>query len=265
MLTRGEVSRSLASLKTILLLTGLTFATVVSAQPFPQAHAHNDYEHDHPLLDALTHGFLSVEADVHLVRNQMLVAHTRPIIVRRTLEELYLQPLDSIVRHNNGRVYEKYSGTFYLMIDIKGNAEQTFLQLNKVCDKFPALFDRKGGFLPVTIFLSGNRPIELVLRDPAKRMSIDGRPADLGKSYDPAFMPVVSDNFSKWSDWNGDGKPELRRVRELAKRVHAENKRLRLWAIPDRPNCWEALLDAGVDIINTDHLAELETFLRAKR
>ena len=32
--------------------------------PLTQAHAHNDYEHDRLLLDALEHGFTSVEADV---------------------------------------------------------------------------------------------------------------------------------------------------------------------------------------------------------
>src|SRR4051812_12734941 len=32
-----------------------------------RAHAHNDYEHEHPLLDALEAGFASVEADVWLV------------------------------------------------------------------------------------------------------------------------------------------------------------------------------------------------------
>ena len=33
-------------------------------QPLERAHAHNDYEHARPLLDALSHGFTSVEADV---------------------------------------------------------------------------------------------------------------------------------------------------------------------------------------------------------
>jgi len=41
------------------------------------AHAHNDYQHKRPLLDALDRGFCSVETDVHLVDGQLLVAHTR--------------------------------------------------------------------------------------------------------------------------------------------------------------------------------------------
>ena len=39
------------------------------------AHAHNDYEHTHPLADALEQGFCSIEADIHLVNGKLLVAH----------------------------------------------------------------------------------------------------------------------------------------------------------------------------------------------
>ncbi len=61
--------------------------------PLRRAHAHNDYEHPRPLLDALSHGFTSVEADIHLVDGQLLVAHD-PIDLdpSRTLESLYLAP-----------------------------------------------------------------------------------------------------------------------------------------------------------------------------
>lgn len=45
-------------------------------QPLERAHAHNDYEHDRPLLDALDHGFTSVEADVWLVDGDRAVSRT---------------------------------------------------------------------------------------------------------------------------------------------------------------------------------------------
>jgi len=38
-------------------------------------HAHNDYEHPHPLLDALSQGFYSVEADVYYDGGRFKVAH----------------------------------------------------------------------------------------------------------------------------------------------------------------------------------------------
>src|SRR5262245_49224155 len=75
-------------------------------EPLPRAHAHNDYEHARPLLDALDHGFCSVEADVYLTDGALLVAHERKDVrPGRTLETLYLDPLRERVKANGGRVY----------------------------------------------------------------------------------------------------------------------------------------------------------------
>jgi hypothetical protein len=78
------------------------------------------------------------------------------------------------------------------------------------------------------------------------------------------MMPVISDTYKKWSDWNGQSaakENDLMKIKQLAEKVHAEGKKLRLWAIPDNELAWDALLRAGVDVINTDHLQELDTFL----
>ena len=64
-----------------------------------RAHAHNDYEHDRPLYDALDHGFKSVEADIYLVGDQLLIGHDpTDLTPERTLQSLYLDPLKKIVR-----------------------------------------------------------------------------------------------------------------------------------------------------------------------
>ena len=52
--------------------------------PRPQAHAHNDYYHTRPLLDALSHGFCSVEADVFLVDdNPANIGHVRDFLTAK--------------------------------------------------------------------------------------------------------------------------------------------------------------------------------------
>src|SRR5687767_9869260 len=95
--------------------------------PLPQAHAHNDYEHRRPLMDALEHGFCSVEADVWLVNGRLLVAHdlkdARP---ERTLEKLYLDPLRRRVEENGGRIFGT-GPAFTLLIDVKSDATNTYL------------------------------------------------------------------------------------------------------------------------------------------
>src|SRR4051812_48114397 len=74
--------------------------------PLIHAHAHNDYEHPRPLLDALDCGFCSVEADVFLVGDKLFVGHSwyelRP---ERTLVSLYLDPLKKRIAENGGRVF----------------------------------------------------------------------------------------------------------------------------------------------------------------
>jgi glycerophosphoryl diester phosphodiesterase len=244
----------------------LLYTTLASAQPFSHAHAHNDYEHDHPLFDALQNGFTSVEADIYLVDGKLLVSHTRPIFRARTLDQLYLSPLDSIVKANQGKVYPGYNGPFYLMIDIKSDGQATYPVLKEAIAHYSTLFQSPAGAGPVIIFLSGNRPREAVLKDPDAPVALDGRPEDVGKGYAAAVMPVISDTYGKWSTWNGKGRPApeaLQRIKNLAQRVHAEGKKLRLWAIPDNPDAWKELLEAGVDLINTDNLEELNQFLKA--
>src|SRR5438046_202094 len=89
-----------------LVLAGLPVAPAGDKQPTPvvplrQAHAHNDYEHKRPLLDALDHGFCSVEADIFLVDGALLVGHTRlDLKPGRTLEALYLEPLRQRAKAN---------------------------------------------------------------------------------------------------------------------------------------------------------------------
>ena len=73
------MQKSALSIPLSALLGALLLAQPCSSAPRPliNAHAHNDYEHPRPLLDALDHGFCSVEADIYLVEGQLLVAHNR--------------------------------------------------------------------------------------------------------------------------------------------------------------------------------------------
>ena len=66
--------------------------------PLARAHAHNDYEHERPLYDALANGFCGVEADVHLVSGELLIGHDpEDLQPGRNLQKLYLEPLWEVV------------------------------------------------------------------------------------------------------------------------------------------------------------------------
>jgi len=76
-------------------------------------------------------------------------------------------------------------------------------------------------------------------------------------------MPVVSDHYYNILNWNGKGKipdKKLKKLKNLVKKTHAQNKKLRLWAAPDKPTVWRLLLENDVDLINTDRLDAFREF-----
>lgn len=236
--------------------------------PHTNAHAHNDYEHERPLFEALQHGFTSIEADVHLSNGELLVSHHKPKPGTKTLEELYLKPLDSIIKKNNGFVYPGFDQPVFLMIDFKTDGENTYQALKLLLQRYIHILQNPKTKGPLAIFISGNRPVRTIVEDSERLVAIDGRPGDLEKDYSSEIMPVISDTYRSILSWNGEGTPgtdEIKKLKTLAERVHKERKKLRLWAIPDNMHAWQILLDAGVDYINTDKLEELDSFLKSKK
>ena len=55
---------------------------------------------------------------------------------------------------------------------------------------------------------------------------------------------------------------ERRKLREFVGKAHKHGRMVRFWATPEKPELWNELLAAKVDLINTDRLAELRRFLR---
>jgi hypothetical protein len=53
-------------------------------------------------------------------------------------------------------------------------------------------------------------------------------------------------------------------LRQIVEKAHQQGRKVRFWNAPDTSEGWQLLWSAGVDLINTDDLAGLETFLRAR-
>jgi hypothetical protein len=239
--------------------------------PRLQAHAHNDYLHENPLFDALDQGFCSVEADIFLVNGELLVAHTRiELSPKRTLQSLYLDPLQERVAKNKGFVHAGVD-SFTLLIDIKTKGEETYRELHRVLTKYADMLTRvetgtvKKG--PITAIVSGNRPIELIQSEPIRLVGIDGRLSDLDSDKESHLLPLISDNWTSHFQWRGKGEidpTELSKLRSIVAKAHAKNRLVRFWASPDNENVWRLLRDEKVDLINTDNLAGLSLFLGSK-
>lgn len=253
-----------------LLLSSLVVLSAQSIRPLPNAHAHNDYAHTRPLFDALDQGFTSVEADVYLVDGEIYVYHDLPETLdpNRTLRKLYLDPLQQHIEQNDGQIYPGYETTFFLMIDIKKEGPAVYEKLKEQLADYQEIltgYDEKQRIeRQVTVFLSGDRPVQILLQETERFMALDGRPNDIGKGISSDYMPVVSTNFKQMFSWRGKGEmptKEWQKLRMLTANVHSEGKRMRFWGTPDDPKVWETLLRAQVDLLNVDDLVELRVFL----
>ena len=240
--------------------------------PLPAAHAHNDYLHKRPLLDALAHGFCSAEADIFLVDGALLVAHERASLDKnRTLKALYLDPLLERTRKNSGRVHPG-GPVFTLLIDIKDHAEKTYTALHSLLGKYPGMLSevRGGKHLPrgVKVVISGNRPKQLMKAQELRFAGVDGRLGDLESAEPAHFLPMISDRWSRVFRWRGKGAmpaAESAKLRDIVNKAHSGGRVVRFWATPEDPAVWKVLLEAGVDLVNTDDLAGLQKFLLERK
>ena len=240
--------------------------------PLVRTHAHNDYEHKRPLLDALDHGFCSIEPDIYLIDGKLLVAHdradTRP---ERTLQKLYLDPLRERVTQNGGRVYPN-GPSITLLIDVKSDAEKTYAALRDVMKEYAPMLTK---FYPdrtetnaITVIVSGNRARRMMAEEKVRYAAFDGRLEDLNSGDPQNFIPLISDQWSRIFKWKGPGPvppAETQKLGEVVAKAHEQGRRVRLWGTPDLPAVWSLLLEAGMDLIHTDNLAGLEKFLLANQ
>lgn len=244
----------------------------IAARPIPllRTHAHNDYEHTRPLYDALDHGFCSLEADVHLVNGQLLVAHDRAHVApNRTLQSLYLDPLRERVRQNGGHVYRD-GPVVTLLVDVKSEAESTYSVLAGLLKNYADLLcsftENSMTTKPVVVIISGNRARKTMESEPLRYAALDGRLEDLKVNPSKHLVPLISDNWALAFKWRGVGAfsdEEKRHLREIVETSHRQGRKVRFWGTPDQTTVWKELLVAGVDLINTDDLPGLQKFLLA--
>lgn len=226
------------------------------------AHAHNDYQHEPPLLAAYNNKFGSVEADVYLNEDEVLVAHNeRDIPNHKTLEELYIKPLLAYILSNKGYVYEDTTRSLILMLDVKSEATPT---LSKIVDLFlhyPDLTQCK----TLTILVSGNKPQSDTYVSYPSFIWFDGLLSNRYNKEELSRIAVLSDNLREYTSWKGAGDPPAKDWLALQKAVtkgHELGKKVRFWNTPDSEEGWQKIFELGVDYIDTYSIKSLAEYLK---
>ena len=218
------------------------------------AHSHNDYEQKHPLLDAAASRITSVEADLYLEGEVIMVAHDRGKW-HGEFESLYLKPLNEFWQKHALPVRD--GETFLLWLDLKDGSLALRQHLHRLLEAYPVTSHADPAHARVQVILTGDKtgkeafvkeyPSELISRD-SNDYAQDDPPGS------PAWSWYALD-WKKIGTWNGEGSmpaSERQRLVEIVGRIHANGRKVRLWRHPATLRFWQEASSSGVDRLGTD-------------
>lgn len=260
--------------------------------PVP-VHSHNDYERRIPLFEALGSGCISVEADVHLKDNDLLVGHSDANLHKDvTLRSLYLEPLQRILEAQNVAASTRRGvfnlapeQTLVLLVDFKSPGPEAFVEMDAQLESlrdldFLTYWNGTTRIMrPLTIVASGNSNFDsvLALNETHRDIFWDAKLETLVASDDnldnesPTYKFNQSNSYFASTEFRnamlyvspndtGTSSTQLEqaRVRGLLTRY---------WDTPSEPPnlrevVWRVLVEAGVGVLNVDDLGAVRA--RAK-
>lgn len=221
-------------------------------------HAHNDYEHNIPFTEAYNLGLGSIEADVILEGDTLFVGHNRQDIFEKPLyfERDYIQPLVKSLS-----LQKDSSRKVLLLIDLKTPAIPTLKKVIEIIENHPLLTTNRG----VQFVITGNQPAPADFDSYPPYIYFDGNINNPGHIRHIDRIGLFSDNFRKYSSWNGKGKisiEEQKALTGLIQKAHNLNRQIRFWGCPDNLHTWQVFMRLQVDYLNTDHIYPFADYFR---
>ncbi len=220
----------------------------------PHIHAHNDYQQPQPLTHAIHNKVFSLEADVFLVKSKLLVAHdTKELATAPKLKSLYLKPIIKLFKKHQGRISTDTAYAPVLMLDIKQNGAAAMAAIVKAVKSHRKVFDRSVNPMAVQIVISGDRGAISQWTSYPSYIFFDGRPHE---NYDAATLQRVGFISDAYKNYASPADSAAYKLQQVSGQVHQQNKLLRIWGMPDDAASWQQQQQLGIDIINTDKVAE---------
>ena len=246
------------------LLAGCCLQSANAQYPV-KIHSHNDYTRTVPFYQAYAQKIYSIEVDMFYRDGQFYVCHDeKDIADGRTFEQLYLQPILSLYKQNNGQAWADEARPLQLLIEIKSDNTSAFMDaLTRLFEEHPSVFNPSVNPNAVRVTITGRVPPPDEFARYPEYICFDG---DLNQNYTARQLERValfSVDFQSLSKWNGKGLPvasERVRIAEVVSRAHAAGKPVRFWGAPDGITAWNLFQSMGIDYINTDRVERCADF-----
>lgn len=213
-------------------------------------HAHNDYQNDDPLDDALKHGATGVETDVNYDPDsgRLINKHASGTPASGDLRSEYVEPLIERAKKNGGQIYPGRDKKFQLVVEnkSKGSQKEREQAYDEIVEQTKDLPE------DVEVVISGGRPDDdYAVGNHPRRVTFDKVPDDGCKlpdklnidspKYDREYAKSFSAFNGEWGkgkcgDKDGDNRisdEEQAELDRLVDQVHRSGLNVRFWGGPD--------------------------------
>jgi len=242
-------------------LAGLSCCKSTRDYTSADAHSHNDYQNSIPFYRAYNAGFGSIEVDVFAVNGRLLVAHSeKEITASRSLKRLYLAPLMEKLKGDTTRKLR-------LLIDIKKDYKATLPLMLEELAPLSRYFDYPGHAGRLSVVMTGSVPPGAIMLNYPAWLNFDVNHVKGFTQQQLERIALISVPFTRFSKWEGKediSQSDIDRLTAIIDSAHVVGKKIRFWGTPDNPACWKELIRLRSDVIGTDHIDELASYLNKK-
>ncbi|MDA3879461.1 MAG: hypothetical protein PF436_03650 [Prolixibacteraceae bacterium] len=233
------------------------------------------FENDKSIWPTFTQGVVHYEAEVMYIYGNVYVTPEMPDSAnhaRPTFRSSYLLPIYSQYKKNQGKINPNFDEEMYLFINIKFDPKKTYDKIWEQLSPYHEMLTYRVGPQwhegKLKVIFVGNAPMRTFQQERVCFVGAQGTVADLDKNYDNKVMPLIGVDFENEIDWNGVGKmpfDEYRAFKDIVLKAHKQNKKVRVYNLPDNEDVWDVLYTAGVDMISGDDPVTFREFLETKQ
>jgi hypothetical protein len=222
-----------------------------------------------------TQGVVHYEAQVMYIYGEVYITSQMPDSANHTMptfQSSYLLPIYSQYKKNQGKVHANFDDEMYLFLNIKFDPKKTYHKVWEQLSPYHEMLTYRVGPKwhegKLKVIFVGNAPMRAFQQERVCFVAAQGTVADLSKNYDNKVMPLIGIDFNKEVDWNGVGKmpfDEYMAFKDIVKKTHEQDKKVRVYNIPNEEAIWEVMHAAGVDMISSNDPARFQKFMATKQ
>lgn len=233
------------------------------------------FENDKSIWPTFTQGVVHYEAEVMYIYGDVYVTpempdsanHTRP-----TLRSTYLMPIYSQYKKNQGKINQNFDEEMYLFINIKFDPKKTYDKIWEQLSPYHEMLTYRVGPQwhegKLKVIFVGNAPMRTFQQERVCFVAAQGTIADLDKNYDNKVMPLIGIDFENEIKWNGVGKmpyDEYKAFFDIVQKAHKQEKKVRVYNLPNSEDVWEVMHTADVDMISGEDADAFRKFIETKQ